>query len=143
MQYRWLNAYINHVFYFLCSDALTLLPLLTLKGLLFPGSADSQINNSSVSVLSKCNSNKPDPTSPTTCLAFGFHTLGRYPPALIIQGARFETSRNSPYIPEPTEVIQTSQPQTCLPCLTHCSHFAPLSLSASTLTLVFAHGAPP
>lgn len=43
MQFRWPNACINPVVYFLCSHALTLGPLLTLEGLLFPELANSYI----------------------------------------------------------------------------------------------------
>ena len=64
--------------------------------------------------------------------------------------ARCQTTRDSPYTPEPAETILISQPRMCSPCLAFsfqwkhnnkgsCPHF-PLAPSASRLAMLLPHG---
>ena len=66
--------------------------------------------------------------------------------------AKCQTTRDSPYTPEPAEIIQISQSRMCLPCLAFsfqwnhnnkgsCPHF-PLAPSASRLAMMLPHGIP-
>lgn len=107
---------INHAFYLLGSDALISRALLTLETA--PPSASQfpeTVNNSNVSVLLRYKPTNPEPTP--NHLFYWAVTLWATIHLSYHSRARYQTTRDTPYAPQPAEMIPKGRSLACSLCL--------------------------